>query len=158
MISLWEKTSEKKNFEELNGDLKTDVLIIGGGMAGVLTAYFLQQNGVDYALVEADEIGCGITKNTTAKISVQHGLIYEKLIKEFSIEKAKMYYDANERALNKYRDLCRGIDCDFEEKDSFVYTLNDPDEIEKEAIAIEKIGKMAEVVKISRFRFLFQAQ
>lgn len=147
MLSLWEKTSEKKNFEKLNEDIKTDVLIIGGGMAGVLTAYFLQQSGVDYALVEANEIGCGITKNTTAKISVQHGLIYQKLIKELSTEKAKMYYDANERALNKYRNLCRGIDCDFEEKDSFVYTLNDPDIIEKEAKAIEKIGKNADVVK-----------
>lgn len=147
MISLWENNSEKKNFEKLNGDLKTDVLIIGGGMAGVLTAYFLQQSGIDYALVEADEIGCGITKNTTAKISVQHGLIYQKLIKEFSTEKAKMFYEANERALNTYRNLCKDIDCDFEEKDSFVYTLNDPDEIEKEAKAIEKMGKSADVVK-----------
>lgn len=147
MISLWEKNSGKKNFEKLNGDIKTDVLIIGGGMAGVLTAYFLQQSGVDYALVEADEIANGITKNTTAKISVQHGLIYQKLIKEFSIEKAKMYYEANERALNTYRNLCKDIDCDFEEKDSFVYTLNDPGIIEKEAKAIEKIGKSADVVK-----------
>lgn len=147
MISLWEKNSGKKNFEKLNGDIKTDVLIIGGGMAGVLTAYFLQQSGIDYALVEADEIGSGITKNTTAKISVQHGLIYQKLIKEFSIEKAKMYYEANERSLNIYRNLCKDIDCDFEEKDSFVYSLNDPDKIENEAKAIEKIGKSADVVK-----------
>lgn len=146
MTSLWENTSKKNNFQSLEGDLSTDVLIIGGGMAGVLTAYFLQQSGIDYALVEADEIGSGITKNTTAKISVQHGLIYNKLIKEFSAEKAKMYYEANERALNIYRNLCKGIDCDFEEKDSFVYTLNDPYKIEKEAEALERIGKKSEIV------------
>lgn len=146
MTSLWENTSKKNNFQSLDGNISTDVLIIGGGMAGVLTAYFLQQSGIDYALVEADEIGSGITKNTTAKISVQHGLIYNKLIKEFSAEKAKMYFEANERALNIYRNLCKDIDCDFEEKDSFVYTLNDPYKIEKEAEALEKIGKKSEVV------------
>lgn len=147
MTSLWENTSKKNNFQNLDGELSTDVLIIGGGMAGVLCAYFLKQDGVDYALVEADEIGSGITKNTTAKISVQHGLIYNKLIKEFSVEKARMYYEANERALIRYRNLCKNIDCNFEEKNSFVYTLNDPYKIEKEAEAIEKIGKNADIVK-----------
>lgn len=116
MESLWEQTSGHTGFGHLEQDAKTDVLIIGGGIAGVLCAYLLHQAGVLYLLLEAETIGGGITKNTTAKITSQHGLIYDKLIRKFGAGQAKQYLDANEAALQKYRELCRGMDCDFEEK------------------------------------------
>ena len=89
MKSLWENTTEKPDFKVLDGDKKTDVLIIGGGMAGVLCAFEMKNRGVDYILLEAEKIGMGITRNTTAKITSQHGLIYDKLITKFGVEKAK---------------------------------------------------------------------
>ena len=90
------------------------------GMAGVLCAYMLQQAGIPYVLAEAQSICSGITKNTTAKITVQHSLIYDKLIRKFGVEKARQYLEANESALCKYRELCRDIDCDYEEKPMFI--------------------------------------
>ena len=92
------KEPHQPRFPALEGDLKTEVLIIGGGAAGLLCAYFLEQEGVDYALVEADRICGGITKNTTAKVTAQHGLIYEKLIQEFGLPKASLYLQANQEA------------------------------------------------------------
>ena len=77
--SLWSDTVMLPSFEALNKHIKTDVLIIGGGITGLLTAHYLQQAGVNYILVEADTILSGITKNTTAKITSQHGLIYHKI-------------------------------------------------------------------------------
>ena len=124
------KTSGHTGFCHLEQDAKTDVLIIGGGIAGVLCAYLLHQAGVLYLLLEAETIGGGITKNTTAKITSQHGLIYDKLIRKFGAGQAKQYLDANEAALQKYRELCRGMDCDFEEKTAYVYSLNDRRKIE----------------------------
>jgi glycine/D-amino acid oxidase-like deaminating enzyme len=124
----------------LNGNKNTNVLIIGGGMAGILCAYMLHQAGVDYMLVEAETICNGITKNTTAKITSQHGLIYDKLIHQFGAEKAKQYLRANEEALQKYRELSRDIDCSFEEKDAYVYSLDNRSKIEKEIAALEKLG------------------
>ena len=144
MNSVWEQGSSCLGFENLKLDIKTDVLIIGGGMAGILCAYMLEQSGIPYVLVEARSICSGITKNTTAKITSQHGLIYDRLIREFNIEKAKQYLEANEIALAKYRSLCSNIDCDFEEKISYVYSLNDRQKIEKEIIALEKLGANAE--------------
>lgn len=144
MGSLWEQESRKIRFESLNRDIKTDVLIIGGGMAGVLCAYMLRQSGVPYVLAEAETIGSGITKNTTAKITCQHGLIYDQLIRKFGMERAEQYLKANEDALARYRDLCRNIDCDFEEKDSYVYSLDSRQKIEKEIRALEKLGVHAE--------------
>ena len=78
-------------------------------MAGVLCAYMLQQAGIPYVLAEAQSICSGITKNTTAKITVQHSLIYDKLIRKFGVEKARQYLEANESALCKYRELGRRI-------------------------------------------------
>lgn len=146
MDSVWEKTSSGFGFESLKQDIKTDVLIIGGGMAGILCAYLLERTGIPYVLVEAQTIGSGITKNTTAKITSQHGLIYHKLIREFHVDQARQYLEANELALAKYRTLCRNIDCDFEEKTSYVYSLDNRQKIEKEIAALEKLGAHPEFV------------
>ena len=110
----------------------------------------LHQSGMPYVLAEAETVCGGITKNTTAKITSQHGLIYDKLIREFDVEKAKQYLEANEAALGKYRDLCRNIDCDFEEKASYVYSLDDRKKIEKEILALEKEHKET-LRKIARY-------
>lgn len=144
MESLWEKTWEKPSFPALDKDRDTEVLIIGGGMAGILCAYFLHRAGVPYLLAEAESLCGGITQNTTAKITSQHGLIYHKLISQFGIEGARKYLDANEAALQKYRELCRTIDCGFEEKAAYTYSLDDRGKIQRELNALEKLGFPAE--------------
>ena len=67
--SLWAEGTLLPEFPSLKDKIKTDVLIIGGGMCGILCAHFLEKAGVDYVLVEGKRIGQGITKNTTAKIT-----------------------------------------------------------------------------------------
>lgn len=140
MQALWEQTANRPAFESLNHDIQTGVLIIGGGMAGILCAYMLQQAGVPYVLAEAQTICGKTTQNTTAKITFQHGLIYHTLIRRFGLEKAALYLKAHQTALEQYRALCRNIDCDFEEKDAYVYTLNNRQKIENELLALEKLG------------------
>ena len=144
MDSLWQQTVNCFTFESLKEDIKTDVLIIGGGMAGILCAHMLHQSGIPYVLVEAETICSGITKNTTAKVTSQHGLLYQKLIREFGVGGAKQYLDVNEKALEKYRHLCRDIDCDFKEETSYVYSLDDRQKIEQEILSLEKLGGHAE--------------
>lgn len=140
MNSLWSKTVNMPEFEALSGDKKTDVLIVGGGITGILCAYMLKEAGVDYMLVEANRICCGVTQNTTAKITSQHGLMYHKLLKRFGTEKAAMYLQANQLALAEYVDLCQNIPCDFAVKDNFVYSIHQPRKLEQELEALHKIG------------------
>ena len=153
MESLWHSETKLPQFPRLEEDIRTDVLIIGGGMAGILCAYFLEQAGVDYLLVDADRICGGVTGNTTAKITSQHGFVYQKLLKEFGVTEARQYYRANEEALAAYRQLCRTIDCDFVQKDNYVYTLNDPAKLEQERAALQQIGARAELTQPAALPF-----
>lgn len=145
MESVWKKTIEKPRFDILKGNKSTDILIIGGGIAGTLCAYKLKNAGVDCMLVEATEICGGITKNTTAKITMQHGAIYDKMIKCFGEDKARLYAEAQIKAGEEYARLCKDIDCDYETRDSYIYSLNDRKKIEKEIAALNKIGVKAEL-------------
>ncbi len=140
MRSIWTENISLPQFKQLKGSKKTDVLIIGGGMAGILCAYFLEKAGVNYALVEGGRICSGITKNTTAKITSQHGLIYQKMLKSIGTERAKMYLDANQDAVRKYARLCRRMDCDYEVRHAYVYSRNDRKKLEDEADALARIG------------------
>ena len=102
MNSIWAETEKLPEFPILEGSAKTDVLIIGGGIAGILCAYFLKEKGMDYMLVERNTICSGITKNTTAKITSQHGLLYEKVYKSAGLETARKYLEANQISVRKY--------------------------------------------------------
>ena len=144
MESVWEKDLPRVRFDTLKANKSTDVLIIGGGIAGILCAYKLKNAGVDCLLVEANEICGGITKNTTAKITLGHGLIYDKMIKRFGEHQARLYVDAQNKAIKEYARLYEDIDCDYETRDNYVYSLSDCQKIEKELVALNRLGVKAE--------------
>ena len=153
MLSLWESGAEMPSFPKLKGNIKTDVLIIGGGIAGILCGYKLKKAGVDCGIAESDLICRGVTAGTTAKITVQHGAVFDKLINEFGTEKARLYLKANEKALCEYKELCRNIDCDFKEMDSYIYSLSNRKKIEKEVAALQKLGCNAEFCEKTELPF-----
>ena len=144
--SVWTQGIRLPEFPRLEHDLKTDVLIVGGGMAGLLCGHLLRQAGVDCVLVEGDTVCSGITRNTTAKITSQHGLCYHKLMERFSPEMSRRYWEANEAALGRYRELARVIDCDFEEKDNYIYSTDSLEVLERELEALSKLWIPADFV------------
>ncbi|MCM1358226.1 MAG: FAD-binding oxidoreductase, partial [Prevotella sp.] len=166
MESVWNANTKLPEFPESEKDIKTDVLIIGGGIAGILTAYFLHQNGVKYILVEKDRICSGTTRNTTAKITFQHGLNYQKILRSSSVETAQKYLNANKTAFDKYTEMCRNIECDYETKDNYVYSIDDRRTLENEINILSRIGYKAELFEspsipiktVGAVKFLKQAQ
>ncbi len=153
MASIWSETVSLPRFAALDRDLKTDVLIIGGGIAGLLCAHALREAGADYALVEADRICGGVTKNTTAKITSQHGAIFHRMLRRYGADLTGRYLGANEVALRKYRDLCGSVDCDFEERDAYVYSRTDRDLLAREYEALKKVGYPAEWAETTSLPF-----
>lgn len=147
MSSVWLESVKRTPKSKLQGDIQTDVAIIGGGMAGILTAYLLRCQGVDCVLLEANKIGGGVTQNTTAKITSQHNLIYDKLIRTGGQEKAMQYLRANELALKKFRELCQKVDCDFHTRSAFVFSTTDERKIIAEVEALASLGFEAKFTK-----------
>ncbi len=147
MESIWKGKIEFPHFPQLQGDMETDAVIVGGGIAGLLTAYHMKKAGITCILLEAKEICGGVTGNTTAKITSQHGLIYAKLLKKYGAQKAKNYWKANEQALRQYEELCRTISCDYERQDNYIYSRYDSDKLREELRALRTLSLPAEFVR-----------
>lgn len=115
-------------------------------MAGVLTAWLLKEAGVESVVLEAQRLGSGQTRNTTAKITSQHGLIYDKLTRRFGAEQAGQYARVNQRAIAEYRRIVRelAIDCALEERAAYLYSTLDEDALRAEAHAARALGLNAQ--------------
>ena len=144
--SVWTDHVTLPTFPPMEVDSETDVLVIGGGLAGLMCAYQLHRAGVDCLLIEADRLCWGVTRNTTAKVTSQHGLIYARLMKHAGAEAAKLYWRMQEDALEEYRRMKEDIPCDFEEKDAYVYATEDSPALRAEWEALGRLRIPAEWV------------
>lgn len=151
MESLWiETTKNKINLKSLEGDEETEICVIGGGLFGLTTAYYLTKCGKKVIVLEKGEIGSKVSGNTTGKITSQHDLFYAHLIDDYGEDYAKKYLEANEKAIQNIKQIIKEeqIDCDFSMQKSYVYTTKEDEvlEIQKEVEAVNKLGKDAKFV------------
>jgi len=121
--SYWLTPSEQPGYEELKKDISVEVAIVGGGMVGITLAHLLCKEGVRPIILEANKILFGVTGHTTAKITSQHDLIYQKIRSEFGKELAQQYATANESAIREIEKTVKelDIDCDFKAQSAFVF-------------------------------------
>ena len=161
MDSLWiETTKDKRPLNVLEKDKKTEICIIGAGLFGLTTAYYLSKKGKKVIVIEKGRIGEKVSGNTTGKITSQHGLFYNHLINDFGEEYAQKYLESNEQAIKNILKIIEteNIECDLEEKNSYVYTTKQEEviEIEKEVEAVNKLGKNAKFVNKIDLPFAIQ--
>jgi glycine/D-amino acid oxidase-like deaminating enzyme len=123
-VSFWLDTTPATNFPKLDKKLRVDVVILGGGIAGITSAALLIETGHTVALIEADRIVKGVTVGTTAKISVAPNMIYKNLISKLGVSKAQDFANANIKAVEKIADIIRdwNIDCEFQRLPLYIYT------------------------------------
>lgn len=142
--SLWTHTARGKEHDKLNGNIKTEILIVGGGIAGLTTAYLLAKKGLIVTLVEADYIGYGASGRNTGKVNPQHNIIYSKIYKKYGKDKAREYFDANNKAIDLIENIITeyNIKCDYEKMPSYLYTENDEkaDELLQEFNTCKELG------------------
>ena len=144
MESIWEATVKPDKREPLWGEKEVHTVVIGAGMAGILTAYFLKKQGVEVIVVEAKNVGSGQTRNTTAKITSQHGMIYDKLICKAGRERTQAYAEVNEEAIHLYEKIIceENIECHFERLPAYLYSVQEEtkEDLKKEAGAAADLG------------------
>ncbi len=152
MKSYWiDSVKDSKKYNVLEENIKTDICIIGGGLAGVSTAYNLSKYKIRTVLIEKDRIGMQTSGNSTAKITSQHGLIYKYLVDSKGKDFARRYYDANEKAIRNIENIIQkeNIDCDFERQPAYVFTqkVQDIQKIKDEVDAVKSFGGRVEYVE-----------
>lgn len=144
-VSLWVETTEQTNYPKLvEDDTVYDLLVVGGGITGVVAAYYAQSRGLKTALIDKGRIVEWTTGGTTAKLTSQHYLIYDYLIKRHGHDIAQTYADANERGIDKVEELSLelGIDSEFSRRDAYVFTgkQDKVDDIKREVEAAKSLG------------------
>lgn len=134
--SLWVGTTDETDYGSLSSDLKCDVVVAGGGMCGLTTAYLLAESGASVVLLEAGRIASGVTGYTTAKVTSLHGTIYQKIVKDHGTQAAEDYGAANQAGLELVARLVSelSIDCDFVRLPSYTFA---PDTSSLEAVTKE---------------------
>jgi glycine/D-amino acid oxidase-like deaminating enzyme/nitrite reductase/ring-hydroxylating ferredoxin subunit len=153
MDSFWiDSTKEKNNnFKTLNEDMEVDVCIIGGGLVGLQSAYYLSKAGLKIAVLERGDICSHTSGHSTAKITSQHDLFYKYLIDSFGKDYARDYLLANEEAVANIKHIIEKekIDCDFSMQDAYVYTQSEDDiqKIKDEVDSVKSMGFECEYVE-----------
>ncbi|WP_410508570.1 FAD-dependent oxidoreductase [Methanosarcina hadiensis] len=143
--SYWLATIPESNYPALQGDLRVDIAIIGGGIVGLTTAYLLKEAGFSsIAVIEAGHILRGVTGHTTAKVTSQHHLIYDRLISKFGKRQAQQYAESNQAAIEKIASIVasKKINCDFVRKPAYVYAESEDstNRIQNEVQAARNLG------------------
>ncbi|MGW6272598.1 FAD-dependent oxidoreductase [Streptomyces sp. NPDC055060] len=148
--SYWIATTPETGYPAPDADLTADVAVIGGGIAGLCTAWDLVRAGLDVVVLEADRIAAGVSGYTTAKLSAAHGLIYADIEKKHGADDARLYALSQQEGVERTAALCAelGIDAELERSPAFTY-LQDParvDELRQEAAAARRAGLDASFV------------
>jgi glycine/D-amino acid oxidase-like deaminating enzyme/nitrite reductase/ring-hydroxylating ferredoxin subunit len=147
--SLWIETTPETTYPRLGGKVEVDVVVVGAGITGVMTAWLLKQEGRRVALVDMLRVGEGATGYTTAKLTVGHNLIYADLLKKHGQETARDYAASNQWAIEKLEELVTSeeIDCDWERASNYVYTESHErlSDLREEVEAARRAGVSAEL-------------
>ncbi len=142
--SYWIATTPGTDYPALGENITVDVAVIGGGIAGLTAAFLLKRGGARVAVIESRRILTGVTGRTTAKVTSNHELLYDYLIKHAGEEKARLYADAQQSALEFIARTVSeyNIACEFKRQTACTYAENDSGikDIEAEADAAQKLG------------------
>lgn len=149
--SFWTASAQPIIFEKLQQNIETDILIIGGGISGLTTAYCLLKAGRKIILVEDGNIGSGETGRTTAHITCALDNRYFELQEIFGNEKATLAANSHMKAIQWITNTVKNenIDCNFKTVPGYLFlSANDTKEtLEKEHTATKEVGLLTEMLK-----------
>ncbi|MBQ4634206.1 MAG: FAD-dependent oxidoreductase [Bacilli bacterium] len=140
--SVWSDIKNEISCPTLKQNLEVDVLIIGGGLTGISTAYHLINSNLNVCLVEKNKIGSGVSSRTTGKLTFLQENIYSKLYKFHGLEKTKLYLDSQIEAINLAKKIIEtnNIDCNLEKVKSYVFNKYEENKLKKEIKILKKLN------------------
>ncbi len=150
-LSFWFASAIKPiAFEKLRSDVDTDILVVGGGISGLTSAYCLAKEGRKVVLVEDGFIGSGETGRTTAHLTCALDDRYFELEKIFDKPTAKLAAQSHTAAIEWIANTVKqnNIDCHFKRVDGYLFSHpSDSNEtLQKEYKATQRAGLLTEML------------
>ncbi len=147
LTSYWMVSAETPDHPPLTDDITVDVAVVGGGIAGLSIASEMVRTGRSVAVLEAGAIAAGVTAGTTAKVSVLHGAVYDRLADKLGAETAEAYATSQTLAMEHVAAMTDrlGVDCELERQPAYVYSesADEVDMLRREADAARRAGLAA---------------
>ena len=145
--SVWQ--GERKEYPALQEDIGREIAVIGGGIAGFLTAFRLAEAGRQVVLIEADRLFSGTTGKTTAKITCNQGGVYADLSRRYGRRAATLYYRSQREGMERFAELVSRyrIDCDWEEADSYLFFERESERLRETCRILREAGAECEYVQ-----------
>lgn len=142
--AFWREAYPESLYDSLANDIEVDVAIVGAGITGLSVAYLLKKSGLRVAVLEKHTVGGGTTGRTTGKVTSQHNLMYDDMEKKLGTEKARIYGEANQSAIEKIAQIIENekIDCGWVREDNYVFS-DDPtiiEQLKREAEVAARLG------------------
>ncbi len=127
--SLWMDHSISGEAPALAGDLTTEVLVVGSGIAGLSCAYELVRSGHQVAVVDRGLLGRGMTARTSAHLAFEIDDFFEELRSLRGEDACRQYYESQCAAVDRIEEICRleAIDCDFARVDGYFVPAKEKD-------------------------------
>ncbi|WP_240197114.1 FAD-dependent oxidoreductase [Nonomuraea lactucae] len=148
--SYWMDSTEPTSYPLPAADVQVDVAVVGGGIAGLSTAWELARGGRSVAVLEADRIAAGVTGYTTAKLSALHTLVYADIRSSRGADAARLYATSQQQAIEHLARTAGelGIDCELERLPAFTYveSADQVQRVKEEAEAATSAGLPASFV------------
>ncbi|HET6244345.1 MAG: FAD-dependent oxidoreductase [Bacteroidetes bacterium] len=148
--TFWINSSVPVSYSELQQDISVDVVIVGGGIAGVTTAYMLVKEGKTVAIIEDGYIGSGETGRTTAHIVNALDDRYFEIEKVFGHEGARLAAQSHTAAIEMIEKIVleEAIPCDFERLNGylFLHSSDKEESIIEEYEATQRAGINTEII------------
>ena len=123
--SVWAEALHRQ-FGPVTSDRTVDVVVVGAGIAGLVTATVLSRSGADVLVVDRHEVGGVATRNTTAKVDALQGTRYQEILHSRGADVAAAYAAAQVDAVTGIRRLVADldVDCACTEAPAFTYATD----------------------------------
>jgi glycine/D-amino acid oxidase-like deaminating enzyme/nitrite reductase/ring-hydroxylating ferredoxin subunit len=142
--SFWITSTREPGYDQLEEQLATTVLVVGGGITGLTTALLLKRAGVPVVVLEGATVGSGVTGHTTGKVTAGQSLAYSHLEEVHGLETSRAYAQSQLAALDLVFRLAADldIDCDLRHATDWVFAENEQEValLEAELRASERAG------------------
>lgn len=123
-LPIWTPSEQTQKFPALDRDEETDVVVIGAGLVGLMTAHLCKQVGLRVIVLEADRVGCGESHRSTAQVTAQIDAGWQKIVGDLGPDLARSLWTGAMLGIHTLESLASSlrVDCGWQRVSGWRFT------------------------------------